>query len=919
MNNIISLCGEWRVDYMSDSPYCGKDEPVFTSGCRTVCPVPGYWEDFGEQFEKSGLIRHIKTNPRYIEQKYPQTEYVPDTEFPNPVGCFVYKRSFDLTEDVRETESSLLFGGVQNTVSAWINGVFIGRHEGYSAPFSFDIPVGTLVYGENRVTLAVSNNRLRGYGGNPVSGVTSRAACECTGGIYGDVNVVFRPDGLRDVTVRTEKDLRKINIRIIGAEGSEKRVCLSDGYEILRSYIVPAGRGELEISTEGLKTWEPGNPVLYTLSVKTDNQEISVRFGVRRMTVDGTRLMLNGKPFYFRGACEHFYQPESIHPTRDRGYYRMVIKRLQEFGFNSLRFHTWIPPVEYLDAADELGMVIEAESPNNTALDEWREIVAACGNHPSVCIYSTGNELMIDNDYEAHLRACADIVHRESDSLFSPMSAMRGVEYFLDNEKSLTEAPFLHKADRLARISEYCDLYNSYSLGLTSYNSITGTSSELDLNNSVFGKPLLSHEIGIFGTYIDLSLEDRYKGSRMGQTEFMSSVRRHLEERGLLGKSEIYYRNSVRWQEILRKQCFETVRRCESFAGYDYLGPIDTHWHTFGYCVGFMNEFYELKYGLTADEILRYNSPMVLLCDIPGVNRTCGEKISIPFFASNYSERVTSSKLIVEILRDGQAIDRFDFEVGEIPVSAVTKLAEAKVSIPESRDPMKLTIKAELTSASDACENSWDIYAFPAIEPPSRDELDMAGVDVLCKCTEEQLAGLLEQGRRVVIFGAGPFGTNDVSWQISLAGRTEGHLATVIADHPLMRDFPHDGLCGRQFETMMEGCSSVILDRTGLPHEPVIDIATSYKNARREALIFEYAALNGSLLVASLRFDPEDPAAMWLKNKILKYAAGDEFRPEEKIDAETLHALCMTKSVGESVTVINEAFNMNDITMSRKK
>ena len=37
------------------------------------------------------------------------------------------------------------------------------------------------------------------------------------------------------------------------------------------------------------------------------------------------------------------------------------------------------------------------------------------------------------------------------------------------------------------------------------------------------------------------------------------------------------------------------LRRCENMAGYDFLGPVDTHWHTFGYDVGMMNEFFELK------------------------------------------------------------------------------------------------------------------------------------------------------------------------------------------------------------------------------------------------------------------------------------------------------------------------------------
>ena len=337
---------------------------------------------------------------------------------------------------------------------------------------------------------------------------------------------------------------------------------------------------------------------------------------MRRLTVEGTRLYLNGEPFYFRGICEHCYQYKTVHPTRDKAYYVSVIRKLKSLGFNAIRFHTWIPPYEYMEAADEEGILLEVEAPNNTALAEWEEIVRFCRHYTSVNLYSTGNELQIDHNYEEHLQACAELIHTQTDGLFSPMSAMRGVEYMLTEQDPRLHMPFEHNPQRLSRIGVYSDVYNSYSLGLTSYDSSFGTQPVLDEQNAVYGKPLLSHEICIQGTYIDLSLAQRYEGTRIGKTKFMSSVRTHLAQQGLLDKADIYYRSSSRWQSLLRKHCFETVRRCHSFAGYDFLGDIDTHWHTFGYCVGMMNEFYELKDGETTENVLRYNSPTVLLSDI---------------------------------------------------------------------------------------------------------------------------------------------------------------------------------------------------------------------------------------------------------------------------------------------------------------
>lgn len=584
--NTILLNGNWRADYLSDMPYAQTDEPVvcLSSDSVTAISVPGYWEDMTELFHATRLYEELKINPLYSDQSYPMTGYCPDMFLPNPVGSFLYQKCFELKDIPNNGE--LYIGGAQNTVSAWINGVYLGRHEGYSTPFSFEIPDGIFVRGENRITLAVSNHRLKGYMDRPVSGLTSRAANECTGGIYGDVELRSYPDGLRDLWVTVSKDCESFTVHTEGAGKIRKTVTVLHNGKAVCTSEIPAGEETVTLSAQGLLRWSPETPELYQVTVSTENQSLSGAFGVRRLTAEGTRLYLNGEPFYFRGICEHCYQYETVHPTRDKDYYIAVIQKLKSLGFNAIRFHTWIPPYEYMEAADEVGMLLEVESPNNTALAEWEEIVRFCRHYTSVNLYSTGNELQIDHAYENHLHACADLVHSQTDSLFSPMSAMRGIEYMLQEEDPRVNTPFEYNPQRLSRISPYCDLYNSYSLGLTSYDSHCGTQSVLDQRNVVYGKPLLSHEICIQGTYIDLSVEERYQETRIGKTQFMSSVRTHLAGQGLLDKADTYYRNSVKWQSLLRKHCFETVRRCHSFAGYDFLGDIDTHWHTFGYCVG---------------------------------------------------------------------------------------------------------------------------------------------------------------------------------------------------------------------------------------------------------------------------------------------------------------------------------------------
>lgn len=913
----LSLNGPWLLDWLSDAPYTDTDEPLIrtTSDSAVTAPVPGYWEDMADLFRTTALHTKLRFNPLYTLQRYPQAGYVPDMALPNPVGCFVYRKTVQLSQEPCGCPAVLSIGGAQNTVSAWLNGTYLGRHEGYSASFTFAIPAGCLTVGENRITLAVSNHRLAGYMGHPVSGLTSRAANECTGGIWGDVSLSFIPDGLTDIYVTTAPDVSTFTVHTVGADRQDKTVCIYDGSKRLVNTVIVGGESEITVPADRFTLWSPETPKLYRVEVTTAQQSLSSTFGIRRLTANGTKLYLNGEPYYFRGTCEHCYQPLTVHPTRDITYYRHVIRTLKELGFNSIRFHTWVPPVEYLEAADTLGMVLEIESPNNTTRAEWEEIVRDCRSHPSVCMYSTGNELQIDDDYVDHLRAVSARIHRETDALFSPMSAMRGIEYNFIGDETVDE-PFRYNPTRLAEVGQFCDVYNSYSNALTSYASTDGTQQVLDRRNAVYGKPLLSHEICIHGTYADLSLEERYRGSRIGQTPFLSSVREHLAKVGLLERAPLYYRNSAAWQRLLRKHCFETVRRCETFSGYDFLGDIDTHWHTFGYCVGMMNEFYELKPGETVQNVLRYNGETVLLADLPScVNFVSGETVQIPIHVSHYGQTIPHGLLQIRVSGDGAVLYRRELRTHEIARGALTKLYRAEIRMPQTAKPRKLTLSVSLSGGDTDCENSWDLYVFPKVKKPvSARALKTADVAVIETCSGTDLWHALSEGKKVVLFGVGPFASKDVSYQLSVAGRTNGHLATVIADHPLMEDFPHDGYCAVQFASMMRASRSAVLDLHGVPHNPIIDIASSYKNAHKEAMLFEFQVGRGQLLCCTLCLNADDPAAAWLREHILAYAMSEEFRPMQSLSRDQLAALCQSAPMAESANT-NLAMNKNDITM----
>jgi hypothetical protein len=804
-------------------------------------------------------------------------------------------------------------------VHAWINRKFVAFRADFSTPFELAVPKGVLKKGKNEIVLAVSNNPNLGYC-DYVSGLTTRSTFRATGGVNGHLELRFVKSGIGDVYVTTAKDLKTFTVHVGGLNSRVEHVERVAGGEVLyeikdgeRVLAKGVASGDITLPTEGYEFWSPEEPKRYDLTLTTAQGAYRQKFGLRRLVASGEKFLLNGKSIYLRGVTEHCYFAKTLHLPRDLDYYRMITAKRKELGFNFVRFHTFVPPVEYLEATDELGMVVHIESPNFVPEPEFAAIIAFARRHPSVVIYCTGNETRIDRIAEAYLRDVADIVHAETDALFSPMSAMRGIEYALMSGKDMiVKKPFSHNPERLARILPFCDMFTSYQLGLVSYESLNmGTAADLDAWGDAYrGKPRTAHEICIDSSYIDFGLEKLYPpDSPILKTGLFSEPRRLLAEKGLLARADTYFLNSCEWMRRIRKHCFEKVRAADRIAGYDFLGDINTHWHTFGYSVGMMDEFYRLKPGETVENVLRYNSAAVLLSDLGSdFNVRAGEPKRVAISLSNYAGDAKGGRLDLTLVGDdGKSEWTETRKVGDVRDGGVARLGAFDVAVPASDRPVKYLLRASFAGGDVKAENEWEIYAFPkvvALHAP-------ANVKVVTEISEADLIAAMEKGERVLLLGAGPFKSLPTTYRIGMAGRTSGNYATVIKEgHPALKGMPHDGFCGWQFRRLMEGGRAVQLE-AGVPFDPVIDVASSVKFPIRQALLFEYRVGKGRLLVCSFAFKADDPAAAWLRARLVDYAAGEAFNPAQTLTAAQLHAVLNAPLLSGAQNK-NRARNPND-------
>ncbi len=337
-------------------------------------------------------------------------------------GVYTYVKMLSAPEEYRDKTVMLKFEGVYMNAMVFVNEQLAAKRPyGYSG---FYVKLNDFLrYGQdNEVRVQVRNNAMtnsRWYSGS---------------GIYRDVyllvsdTVYIEPDGVQVDTESLDVDLAVLSV---GTEIKSRRYDTAD-LRLETTIVGPDGqtaardtaaltllengnrRITQRITVPEPKAWSEETPYLYTCVSRLYQgdellDESETAFGIRKLELDAKRgLRVNGEPIKLRGACIHHDSGLLGAATYAAAEYRRV-KRLKEAGFNAIRMsHHPAAPV-LLRACDELGVYVMDElsdiwtrckSDNDYALffDKWWEedteaMVRKDYNHPSVILYSLGNEI----------------------------------------------------------------------------------------------------------------------------------------------------------------------------------------------------------------------------------------------------------------------------------------------------------------------------------------------------------------------------------------------------------------------------------------------------------------------------------------------------------------------------------------------
>ena len=313
----------------------------------------------------------------------------------------------------------LHFGAVDYRTEVYVNGQKTGTHDGGYLPFEFDIT--PLVHaGENQIALRVvdASAKLKQIEGIQYAEIPhgKQNWYVETSGPWQSITLVERPHTYLG-TVHVSADASgnfKIQIPIENppaTAGSAPQLVVDAEMSDPAQKLVWQGRHSLDLN-EGMfefsdrlaqaVPWDLSNPALYTLHVKlSSGDDETVHFGFRTFETRGGKFYLNGKAIYLRAALDQAFYPETIYTPPSLGYLSDEMRKAKALGLNMLRCHIKVPDPRYLEAADDVGLLIWYEIPNwdkltadseSRALKTLRGMAERDWNHPSIVIVSLINE-----------------------------------------------------------------------------------------------------------------------------------------------------------------------------------------------------------------------------------------------------------------------------------------------------------------------------------------------------------------------------------------------------------------------------------------------------------------------------------------------------------------------------------------------
>ena len=482
---VTVLSGEWDFKYV-DAPELSPEGFEQSGACEgwDKIDVPSVWQLRGyDKMHYTDVLYPFPVNP----------PHVPDE---NPTG--IYKKTVVLDEQWMEKDTVLKFHGVDSAFDVWVNGNHVGFGKVSRLPSEFDI-TGFVKTGENDITVRVYKWSDGTY--------LEDQDMWWLSGIYRDVELIneeknavldLRVNGTLDDSYKNGFFTAGITMKQAGTNLGWK---LSyKGKTVLEGELVSEGKDIcIEAEIPEVHTWTAETPELYEFTVMTENQEVTVRCGFRKIEIKDKNFRVNNQVILLNGVNHHDYNPrEGRRVTREQ--MESDIRLMKQYNINAVRCSHYPANEYFYDLCDEYGLYVINEADLECHGFEWVEnytwitddetwkdayvdrsvrMVKRDRNHPSIIMWSMGNESAFGCNFRSAAEAIRELddtrlVHYEGDfeaevtdvysTMYTRLKGLKEIaEYQIKGDKPHVMCEYGHAmGNGPGGLKAYQDMYRKY-------------------------------------------------------------------------------------------------------------------------------------------------------------------------------------------------------------------------------------------------------------------------------------------------------------------------------------------------------------------------------------------------------------------------------------------------------------------------
>lgn len=895
----ISLAGQWAFRLDPDDQ--GVAQQWFGSPDRLTekIEVPGCWQGQGIGGDGNDTLWDFGLEVRTLRATYR--------------GAGWYGKQLQIPDNWKGMRVCLNFGGVHPSAEVWLNGVRLGENGLPFVPFGFDVTDVIRFDAPNWLAVRVhEQNRILGLAYN-WQGDWS--------GLYRSVELTATQErfiGEAKVHPDVDQKTLRLSIRLGGISQADRPLVLRLSTQAIGDQTPPvcaetpaaADVVEYNLPVPSPRLWSPDSPQLYRVDIVLSDgrgtlDALSERVGFVKLTTNGKHLLINESPYYMRGTGDFLSNPETASPDTNRDRWRKKLKALRAYGYNYVRCQSYVYSPEYLDVADEVGLLVQSEMgmlggwggahpsrpyawPQPTPeyceplAKQWNLIVARDVNHPSANIYCMSNELNDTTQFPEIAWQC----YRDT--------------------KAIKPSALVIWTDGGCNEQLPSDFVNA--------------EAEFDAKCS---KPVIQHEYRWWSSFPDVGIMSKYS---CAVRPYMAEIAKQtVARRGLTHILPTAIANSQRLQFIEAKAKMEMCRRDNAtLAGICHFNAMDTVPSP----QGIIDEFYERKYA-DSETWLQTNGDTTILSSLGFDDRVlaAGDILNCELSVSDYSH----PSLQAPSVRWELVANKVPLGQGEIAYThqpyCTCKVGRLSLTIPDIAAPIAATLKATLTEGDRTFTNQWSLWLFPKEAPlpdavriygtPERTWLkQLIGVPrisgeqlpsqqpqvILAERLDPSLAEHVTSGGRVILaankglvrphpplFGyVKYFFTPPANY----GPYDQGQNGTIIGNHAALGNFPHEGFGDLQFFRLMDDSPPLDLEALGLgASDPAIRAIHRFSVFHPLAYLMECAVGKGGLVVCAMDLNPSLPEARYLLAQLCVHAACNDFQPVDRLSPAGLERI----------------------------